>query len=96
MQSVPALRAALIILAVAVIAPLIAFALYMYHFGSRAVRERRYPPTGVRMIRNTPVHQGDRAVRRGRLFQWLAGILLVAGVGFIISFWRLLQTLPSR
>lgn len=96
MPSVAALRAALIILGIAVILPLVAFALYMYQFGSKAVRERRYPPTGVRMIRNVDILQGDAAVRRGRIFQWLAATLLVAGVGFTISFWRLLLTLPAR
>ena len=60
----------------------------------RAARETgRFPPDGVAVIRDTPVHRGDAAVLRGRLLQVLAGVmaffvvtipLVLAGMVFVI------------
>lgn len=55
-------------------------ALYLYRFGRRVVRHRQMPPPGTRLIVNTRLIEGDRAVRRGRLVMTLAAVLLALGL----------------
>jgi len=42
-------------------APLLGFAIYLWSFGVRVMRMRRYPPPGCRVIRDTPILQGQAA-----------------------------------
>lgn len=56
--------------------------------GNLIVRGRRFPPRDVRSIRDTPVREGDAAVRIGRTSQtlglvFLALALLVAVCGWL-------------
>jgi len=96
MQSVPTLRAALMILGAVVVIPIIAMAVYIHRLAGRTLGERRYPPTGVRTIDNARVYYEEAAIRRGRILQWTARLLIAASVGFVVLFWRLLLTLPTR
>ncbi len=56
---------------------LIPFSAYFYWYGWRAVRSRRMPPPGTRVVRDTKVVEGDAAVVRGRLAIALAVVLFV-------------------
>lgn len=56
--------------------------------GNLIVRGRRFPPRDVRSVRDTPVREGDAAVRIGRTSQtlgllFLAFALLVAVCGWL-------------
>jgi hypothetical protein len=55
--------------------------------GRLIVQGRRFPPRDVRAVRDTPVREGDAAVRVGRMSQLLGGAscvvaLLVIGGGW--------------
>ncbi|MCB1772494.1 MAG: hypothetical protein KDI88_02675 [Gammaproteobacteria bacterium] len=66
----------LMLAALIVIAALMLWPLYrLWNTGRAARRTRRFPPEGLAVIRDTPVHRGDAAVLRGRLLQVLAGVM---------------------
>ncbi len=72
-------------------------ALYLYCFGRRAVRYRQLPPPGTRVVVNTKVIEGDRAVTRGRIVMTLAVVLFVLGLGGGLYFpYRLEQVFGAR
>ncbi len=70
------LRVVQVVIAV-VFLGLIPFSAYFYWYGWRAVRSRRIPPPGTRVVRDTKVIEGDAAVARGWLAMTLAVILFV-------------------
>jgi hypothetical protein len=86
-------RLVLLLLTVLVLAPLLALAAYLRSLGEKVVRAREFPPPGLRVVRDTPVITGERAVSRGRLLKVLAlgcGIASVV-LGFLL--WRLASLL---
>ena len=71
-------RLALYVSAIILSGPVIAFAIYLWRFGAKVLRAQRFPPPGYRVIRDTPVAGGPRAVTRGHIFQILAVCLGVS------------------
>lgn len=87
------LRIVLWVLMLSMVAPVILVALYLCRLGSRTTRARRFPPPGLRVVRETVVLSGDEASRRGRLLRVFAGALGAAGVLLAVALWRLLMLL---
>jgi hypothetical protein len=86
-----------IALAAAVILPVLGAAGYLWRFGVRVVRERRFPPAGTLLIADTLVIEGIEAQRRGRMLQAVAIGLAATSLVFTILFWRLIVlTNPAR
>jgi hypothetical protein len=84
-------------LAAAVILPVLGGAVYLWRFGIRVVRGRRFPPSGTWLITDTVVVQGVEAQRRGWLLQALGIGLAVTSLVFAVLFWRLIVlTTPGR
>jgi len=82
-------KLALLLLAALLLAPLLVFAAYVWSLGERVLRAREFPPPGLRVIRDTPVIRGERAVSRGRLLKLLALGSGIASVGLGLLLWRL-------
>jgi hypothetical protein len=72
-------RAQLLIALVAVIllAPLAGFAIYIWRLGTRTLREDRFPPEDLAVIRDVLVTRGPAARARGRLLRGFATALFV-------------------
>ena len=83
------------LLAAIVIAPVVGMAMYLGRLGSRIVRERRFPPEGLVLIRDVTVMRGPEAVRKGRVLQTAAVALVVVSVLMAVALWRL-ATLPAQ
>ena len=83
------------LLAVAVIAMLPVFALscYLFVLGSRAVRTRHFPPPGLPALRNPPTIEGQPAVRRGRMLQAFAVVLIGVAAMVPVLMWQLARLL---
>jgi hypothetical protein len=79
-----------IALAAAVILPVVGAAAYLWRFGVRVVRDRRFPPLGTWLIVDTFIFEGVEAHQYGRLLQALAIGLGASGVVLAIMFWRLM------
>ena len=79
----------LLLLAVLLLAPLLAFSAYLWRLGQRVLRAREYPPPGLRVIRDSVVLKEEKAASRGRLLKALAGGFAIAAVVLGVLFWRL-------
>ena len=86
-----------IAVAAAVILPVAGAAVYLWRFGVRVVRDRRFPPFGAWLIVDTVILEGIEAHRRGRMLKGLAIALAVTSTLLAILFWRLIVlTTPAR
>lgn len=99
-KSDPALmreRARLLIAAAGAIlvAPLILVAGYIWRVGARTIREERFPPERMKVIRDVPVIRGEEACRRGRVIQAFAVVLLTLAGLIGITLWRLVTPVPD-
>lgn len=79
-----------------IVGPVLGLAAYYWHLGRRTVGAARYPPPGLRVVRDTPIVTGETAHRRGRVMQALAAML--AGASLLVAFlvWRLFRFLPHH
>lgn len=89
-------RLVLLLLAVLLLTPLLAFAAYLWSLGERVVRAREFPPPGLRVIRDTPVITGESAVSRGRLLKLLALGCCIASAVLGLLLWRLAPLLSDQ
>jgi hypothetical protein len=95
-SSAQRLKLVLLLLAALLLAPLFAFAAYLWSLGGKVVRAQEFPPPGVRVIRDTPVVSGERAVSRGRLLKVLALGCGIAAAVLAVLLWRLTLLLGSH
>jgi hypothetical protein len=70
-------------------ASLVAFAIYLWSFGASVLRGQQFPPSGYRLIRDTPIMLGQAAMSRGRGLKILALFLGVFAVLLCLLMWRL-------
>jgi hypothetical protein len=70
--------------------PALAMAAYLWRLGHRTIESDRYPPPGLRVVRDTRVVIGPAARRVGRVVQVAASVLAGGGVLLAVSLWRLL------
>lgn len=75
--------------------PIIFFSLYLWRHGSSVVVARRFPPPGMAVTRDTPVLSGMAGVRRGRIIQVLALLLMSCSVGLPLFLWYVLSQLTD-
>jgi len=73
--------------------PVVVFALFTYGYGVRIKRTGRFPPPDARVVRDTAIVEGEKAVRHGAILQALGLLLFVAVCGVVYLVWRLFQSL---
>ena len=78
-----------VILTALVSVPLFGLAVYLWSLGGKVVRAREFPPPGLRVVRDTAIVTGERAVLRGRLLKVLAIVCGTASVVLAGLLWRL-------
>ncbi|MGD8499974.1 MAG: hypothetical protein PVJ86_04970 [Phycisphaerales bacterium] len=59
---------------------IIPFCVYLCRFGRRAIKYQQMPPPGTKVIADTKVIEGDKAVVRGRAVMVIAFVLAVLGL----------------
>lgn len=59
---------------------IVPFGVYLCLFGWRVIKHREMPPPGTKVIVDTKVLEGDKAVTRGRLVITVALVLIVLGL----------------
>jgi hypothetical protein len=74
---------------------LFAFSVYLWSFGCKVSNYQRFPLPGQRVIRDTPILEGQTALMRGRVLKTLAVFLAVAGVTLFFVFWWLISILEE-
>jgi hypothetical protein len=78
-----------LIFAVAGSVPFFAYAAYLWSYGYKVVRSQRFPLTHQRVVRDTPILEGQSAIDRGRIIKVLAASLAVLGVILFVALWRI-------
>lgn len=69
---------------ICLLVPLVGPSIYLIVVGRRIIRSKRMPYPGQKVIHDTKVVDGSRAIRRGRTLLWLGIVcifLVIAGVG---------------
>lgn len=75
--------------------PLFVFSCYFWRLGARVIRDQAYPPAGYRMLKDTPVITGPKAMVRGRAIKFMGICLGSSAILFGVLFWHLAETLPA-
>lgn len=73
-----------------VFSPLFGFGYYAWQMGVKVISAKRFPPPGMKVIKDTVVIKGRRAVSRGRALQVCGVILWGTAIAFPIAFWQIL------
>ena len=60
------------------VSPLLWGASYLFRYGSRAIQQKRFPPTGYALIRKVQIYEGPGAVRRGRFIQFISAFIFIS------------------
>jgi hypothetical protein len=74
--------------------PLVGFAVYIYYLATQVVKHQRAPFPGQKVIKDTPVVTGDKAVKQGQAMRALAiamgliGLLLPWSLALLIMMMR--------
>ena len=89
------IKLALVLLAVLLSVPVVAFAAYLWAFGAKVLRTQQFPPPGYRVIRDTPVVAAQAATMRGHAFRILALGLGAASLLLWLMLWRLARALAT-
>jgi hypothetical protein len=76
--------------------PVLGAGVYLLVLGNRIVRSQRFPPPGLAVIRDTVALEGARAVRRARIIQALAVLLLCAASAIPVFVWSLFESLAKE
>lgn len=63
---------------------LIGLGLFCFLLGRRVCREGRFPPQATRVIKNSVIHTGQNAVRRGKWAQVFGATLLLLAVALAV------------
>ena len=87
---------AFIVLGVLLVVPLFGFVAYIWRMTQRITAERRFPPSGYRVIGNKPPVTGDEALRSARILRALAMFLLAAAVMLVFQLWRFVMLLRTQ
>lgn len=67
---------------------ILVLAAVLWHTAARTVGAGEYPPPGTRVLRATPVLEGEAALRRARVLRLLAALCLFIAVAVLLLGWR--------
>lgn len=62
---------------------------YCARLGRRTIEQQRWPPEPMRVLHDTPVRRGARAVAYGRLLNVIAAVLMLLAVFAGLMSWRM-------
>lgn len=88
-------RLAMSILAFLIVVPLLVLCAYLWRVGSSVIGAQRFPPSGMRVVRDTIVVRGERAVLRGRLVRASAVVLAVGAALVLLALWRFVSLIAT-
>lgn len=74
---------------------LIPFALYLLSIGKLIIKSERFPPPGIRVIRDTRLVVGEKAKTRGRAIIFFSIMLIVMALWGIMTVYRLFHFMSN-
>lgn len=69
-------------------AVLLALGVYLWRTGARVLRAARFPPPGMRVVRDTVVQRGAAAQRRARILQGVGVALVICCLALAAATWQ--------
>ena len=75
--------------------PILVGEIYLLLLGNRTVRAKRFPPPGYAVVRDTPILEGARGLRRGRIMQALSLLLLISTAAIPFVLWYIFRSLAE-
>jgi hypothetical protein len=75
--------------------PVAVLAVWLWVYGARVRRAGRFPPLGAKVLRDTPVLQGDAARLRGIALKVIGAFLGLLVAGTLIAVYRLIARLEG-
>jgi hypothetical protein len=75
--------------------PILLFSVYLFIYGYRASQAKRMPPPGYSVVKDTVVLSGLKAIRMGRLVQFISLVLLLAGASIPGILWYVFDRVVS-
>ena len=69
----------------------IGFGIYLWRLGRKIFASDQFPPPGVKVIKDTVIVSGSKAVIRGRIAQLMAAVFICLSAGMPIMLWRLFE-----
>jgi hypothetical protein len=99
MPAAAALQSLLWVLAVvsaSAAALLIALGIHLWRLGLKVRRAGRFPLPGAHVLRDTVVLRQGAAVRRGKAFQVVGGVLALGAVTMLVASWRVIEAFAIR
>ncbi len=83
----------LVLLGLLFVSPLLILGAFLFRNGTAVIRGERMPPRGHAVIRDTNVLTGVPAIRRGRIIQCAALILIALVLAIPVVFLKMVQSL---
>ena len=73
--------------------PVLVAGFYLLMLGNRIVESRRFPPPKYSVVRDTPVLEGVAGIRRGRVIQFIAILVLSGAAAVPVVFWMIFRAM---
>jgi hypothetical protein len=73
-----------------------ALGVYLWRVGARIRAVGRFPLPGARLLRDTPILHDAAALRRGKVCQGIAAVLLSCALALAIASWRVYSVLATH
>lgn len=77
------------------ILPMAGVAIYLWRYAGKVVATERFPLAGQKVVRDTPVRFGPRAIRHGRILQSLAALVLAVSFAMPCWIYAIIRSLDS-
>jgi hypothetical protein len=77
------------------VTPILFLSVYLFIYGYRASQAKRMPPPGYSVVKDTVVFSGLKAIRMGRLVQFISLVLLLAGAAIPGILWYVFDRVIS-
>jgi hypothetical protein len=95
-KAVHQLRILILLSAVLEAIPLFSFLIYLWSLGNNISKHhRRFPLPGQKVIRNSPILEGQAPMTRGRVLKTMAVFLAISGVMVCFFLWWLISILDE-
>ena len=79
----------------AIMAPVLFAAVYLFTYGHRVIASKRIPPPNYAVVRDTVIHTGAQAIFRGYVVKLLATLLFLISASIPIYVWFLFSSFSA-
>lgn len=75
--------------------PLLFMGIYCWQLGRSVIHSGQFPSPGMKVLVDTPIIRGHKALMKGRVLQLVGLLLSASSIAFPIAFWFVLDRVTS-